>query len=88
MKIKPTKKNKKNKKPSTKKDKACNCCKNSKIDGVLNFTEIGKLFDGNHSVFFKSGNGEPLELLFELGKNTICSYKPKYCPECGKKLKI
>lgn len=52
---------------------------------------VGKNIDG-YTVMINSGHGEPVNLEFmqwsdKVGRwQTVGKYKPKYCPECGRRL--
>lgn len=77
--------------------KCCSICENatttpsmtSEMD--LSYHSLGVVEKG-FSVFFRTGDRFPTEILFEHrcdNKNaeTVGSYIPKYCPECGRRLK-
>jgi len=75
---------------------ACGICNNAYVDaelqedGDLSYTSLGECESG-YRVFFRSGDSRPTEILFEkwygkAGWHLVGYYRPKYCPNCGRKL--
>lgn len=76
---------------------ACKYCFNANTDSELtpendlHYIALG-VGEKGYSVYFKTGDGRPTEILFEDRKNLKTStglaacYIPKYCPECGREL--
>lgn len=58
-------------------------------DHDLSYISIGECVPG-YRMLFRSGDGRPTEILFEMWKGewkTIGFYRPKFCPNCGRELR-
>ena len=76
--------------------KPCDMCNNARIyDDLTNENDysaisVGKSAKGNR-IMFCSGDGKPLRIEFEkwndkAGWGKISEYRPRYCPNCGRKI--
>lgn len=76
-------------------EKGCRVCFDASIEPELegcdlSYHTVGAAGQG-HRIMIRSGNGKPMAFISEEwgGKqwNTVGIYEPKFCPECGRKLK-
>lgn len=69
----------------------CDFCRNAHTcyllahDNDLSYKSIGKV-DDEYRLYLRTGNDRPTSLLFEHGNELVGFYRPKFCPECGRKL--
>ena len=74
---------------------ACRMCFNAYTDpdlscfNDLSYIPVGSCVDG-YRILFRSGAAKVTALVFEQrcddGWHSLCSYVPKFCPNCGRRL--
>ena len=77
--------------------KFCKICFNATVDSSLkgkndlHYYPLG-ITEDDYAIYFRSGGGQPTEILFEDKKTRQLShlvgrYAPNFCPNCGRMLK-